>query len=180
MNKKKYELQINFFKLYYSPAFRIRVMSKSSAKVGEEIILEANLSDQYDNAGVDFKIYKDGADVEKDKPVAIVKGQNKGGKAEAKWRYNYVHDPENPLTKKPKFFFQAWSFKCEKKKSGNIEFGEDLICEIMTSTGQIVKNLKYTLYKTDGSTKEGNTGEEGKIEEKDLIPGSYTIEFKTK
>jgi hypothetical protein len=44
---------------------------------------------QHENAGVTFTIWKEGADREKDMPVARLQAQNKGGKAEVQWRYRF-------------------------------------------------------------------------------------------
>jgi hypothetical protein len=189
--------------------------SKSKAAVGEEITLEADLSDQYPNAGVDFKIFKEGADVEKDKPIAKVVGQNKNGKAEAKWvyrisdfefddqgndiaeyfkdKYNIELDPdiykvlikdykgkyENPVKKTAKFFFQVWSFKCEKKKSDNIEIGDDATLEILDMFGNKMENLQCSIMGPDGSESNETTNKDGLLNKKAVIPGKHQIKIKT-
>ena len=106
-----------------------------------------------------------------------MRGQNKGGKAEVKWRYNYFHNPDNPLTEKPKLFFSVKSFKCDIQESGNIEIYDEIAVEVFDDYGEPFKNLDYKLVEPDGNEVEGDTGEQGKIEETNLIPGEYEIEF---
>jgi phage baseplate assembly protein gpV/uncharacterized Zn-binding protein involved in type VI secretion len=150
--------------------------SVNRATVGEEVTLTVDCSDQYENANVVFSVWKDGADMEKDQPVAKLSAPNQGGKAEAKWRYVYVHDPKNPLKAKPKFEFTAKSYRCEEKKSGSVEWGADIYVEVLNPDGKPIKNLKYLLKGSE--EKEGKTGENGKIEMKSVIPGEYILEFK--
>jgi hypothetical protein len=81
---------------------------KSAEKglVGEVMKLSATCNeDMEEGAGVTFKVYKEGADPKWDKAVEELASSNKGGKADAEWTYQYRHDPENPLTEKPKYFF---------------------------------------------------------------------------
>ena len=64
--------------------------SSAKAKTGEEVTLSVDLVNQHENAGVTFTIWEEGADREKDTPVAKLKAQNKGGHAEANWRYDFA------------------------------------------------------------------------------------------
>ncbi|MBN2440532.1 MAG: hypothetical protein JXJ04_04285 [Spirochaetales bacterium] len=152
--------------------------SSDTAVIGEEVTLTVELVDQYDYANVTFTIWADGADKEKDSPEAVLKGQNIDGKAEVKWRYKYIEKSDNPLKEKPKFIFTAKSFRCEKVESGTLEWGQDLIIDVMDIYGVPLKNAKYTLIGPDGKEQEGDTGDNGKIEERNLIPGEYKVLFK--
>jgi hypothetical protein len=108
------------------------------------------LVNQHANAGVVFTIWKDGANRETDAPVAKLKAQNKGGSAEVKWRYIYNHDPENPLTEKPKFVFTVNSYRCAAVASANIEWGMNINLKIINDLGKPLKNIKYKLIGPDG------------------------------
>jgi uncharacterized Zn-binding protein involved in type VI secretion len=188
--------------------------SVDRATVGEEVTLSVSCSDQYENANVYFLVWPDGADTTKDAPVAKLSGQNKGGTAEAKWRYtmkgfefetpeenpsinfiekrlgvpinqelvkyyieNYKTKFKNPFKKTAKFFFTVKSFRCEEKKSGSIEIGDDLVIVFYDNNGKLLKNVKYSIHKPDGSFEDGTTGNDGKIEKKAWIPGKYQIRF---
>ncbi len=153
--------------------------SADKATVGEEVTLTVDCADQYENANVVFSVWKEGADTEKDQPVAKLTAPNKGGKAEAKWRYVYVHDPKNPLKAKPKFEFTVKSYRCEEKKSGSIEWGADIVFKLINNYGQPICNIRYTLKDPAGNEIEGNTGNEGKVEKKNQIPGEYQLLFKS-
>jgi hypothetical protein len=145
--------------------------------VGEEVTLSVSLTDQYENANVYFCVWPDGADTEKDAPLVKLASSNKGGKAEAKWRYIYVHDPKHPLTAKPKFVFIAKSYRCEEQRSGSIEWGDDLTIKMVNNFGEPIKNTKYKITGPDGNEENGTLGDDGKIEKKHVIPGSYKLEF---
>ena len=69
--------------------------SSAKAKSGDEVTLSVDLVNQHEHAGVTFTIWQEGADLQKDAPLAKLKGQNKGGKAEEKWRFNFEpYEPE--------------------------------------------------------------------------------------
>jgi hypothetical protein len=92
--------------------------SVDRANVGEEVTLFVTCVDQYENANVVFSVWKDGADTEKDRPVAKLTAPNKGGKAEAKTR---LHEPEMAADDdKLNYIFTAKSYRCEEVKSGNV------------------------------------------------------------
>lgn len=80
-------------------------------------------------------------------------------------------------------------FKCESGRSVrngecNVnregEWGQDVIITIINNIGESLKNIKYTITGPDGKEKNGDTGENGKIEEKNLIPGKYKVGFTNK
>ncbi|MBN1700202.1 MAG: hypothetical protein JW881_22010 [Spirochaetales bacterium] len=75
--------------------------STSKAVTGEEVTLEVRCVNQHENAGVFFTVWEEGADREKDMPVAVIVGQNNDGKAEVTWKYTmdeFVFKEEaNPL-----------------------------------------------------------------------------------
>jgi hypothetical protein len=76
--------------------------STEKGLVGETLKLTVNCNeDLEEGAGVTFRVYKEGSDPKRDKPVKELSGENRGGKAEAEWRY---HAPvakkerqENPM-----------------------------------------------------------------------------------
>ncbi|MBN2443861.1 MAG: hypothetical protein JXJ04_21040 [Spirochaetales bacterium] len=55
-----------------------------------------------------------------------------------------------------------------------------MIITIINNIGESLKNIKYTITGPDGKEKNGDTGENGKIEEKNLIPGKYKVGFTNK
>ncbi|MBN2533883.1 MAG: hypothetical protein JXB88_13415, partial [Spirochaetales bacterium] len=117
----------------------------------------------------------EGADREKDMPVAVLKGQNQDGRAEVKWRYHYIHNPNNPLKEKPKFVFTAKSFRCEEVESGGVEWGADTTILCRDSTGDILAELNYYLLKDGKKDKQGKTDNDGILKETDIIPGQYIL-----
>jgi uncharacterized Zn-binding protein involved in type VI secretion len=190
--------------------------STDKAATGEEVSLSVDLVDQYEYANVTFKIWEEGADREKDMPVAVLKGQNREGKAEAKWRYriytlvlpdkessfirfledkmgftvdrsaakyyieNYEEEFDNPHDKTAKFYFTCKSFRCKEVESGIIEIGDDLKLVFTDEYGKPLKDTHFTIAGPDKSKTEGTTGDNGKIEEKGIIPGIHQIELEYK
>jgi hypothetical protein len=141
--------------------------------VGQTLTLAVESKDLADGEPVLFRVFPEGADPEHDKPVAAIQGTNEGGKAEVVWRYEYKHDPEKPLTEKPKYFFTA-SGHCRGVKSGDVEIAAKLEVVVVNKiTG--TKKSDYLLYYPDGTEEEGQTNDEGLIEKEDLVPGLYEI-----
>ncbi len=141
--------------------------------VGETLKLCVDCNaDMEEGAGVVFNIYdKNGNWIDERG------GENKGGKAEAEWVYHYKHNPDNPLTEKPKFMFKAKANHGVKTESGEVEIGQKLYVEIVTPLGDSAGVTEYTLYLPD-ETVEDKTEEDGIIEKEDLIPGIYGLVIK--
>ncbi|MCP4135084.1 MAG: hypothetical protein GY754_29180, partial [bacterium] len=162
-----------------TPSLSSPQWSKTEALVGEEMTLEVTCNDQYDNANVFFCIWVDGEEKKPNTHVKKLVGNNKGGKAKAKWRYVYIHDPENPVTEKPKFVFTAISFRCEEVESGAVEFSDKVDVEVKDNIlGEEVADREYKLI-VEGTdiTREGKVGSDKKILEEDLPPGKYQVRF---
>lgn len=154
--------------------------STDSALVGEEVTLSVNVQSQQGLRGaVQFKIYPDGADPEVDPPVATKAVRKESGKAEAKWRYQYIPDPDNPLDAKPKFFFEAWAFGCDKVKSGNVEMGVNLQFIVLADNGERVKDISYEIEEANGNINKGETDSNGAGELNGIIPSVLVIRLKS-
>jgi hypothetical protein len=126
--------------------------------------------DMEDGAGVTFRVYKEGADPERDKPEYEIGSKNEGGTAEAEWTYTYKHDPEKPLTEKPKYFFTVNAQRCKEAKSGNVEISRNYVIYVRNEGGA-VKNTTCTVALSDGSMEEISTDDEGKISLDERVPG---------
>jgi uncharacterized Zn-binding protein involved in type VI secretion/phage baseplate assembly protein gpV len=146
----------------------------AKVKIGEKVKLQVQLKNQYENAGVEFKVFPEGADVQNGQPLRKVYGTNIGGKAEAEWVYDYVHDPKNPLKKKPKFIYTADSFGCKQIKSPAVEFGAEIDIKCVDAFGNLMKKLDYELVNTGVK---GQTPDDGIIIKKDTVPGEI-VKFK--
>jgi hypothetical protein len=143
--------------------------------VGEALKLSVSCNeDMEEGAGVTFKVYKEGADPKLDRAEAELAAVNKGGKAEAEWPYRYRHDPENPLTEKPKFFFIATGQRCKEVKSGNVEIGQNYHV-FMENNGEILANVNCKVSLSDGTTENTTTDGEGFFELNEKTPGSVVI-----
>jgi type VI secretion system secreted protein VgrG len=147
-----------------------------SARVGEEITLCVDCVDQYELANVTFTIWEEGADREKDSPVAVLKGRNVDGKAKARWRYHYIHNPNKPLTEKPTFIFTAKSFRCDEVESGSVEIYDIITLFVAYDTGDDL-DCKIKVIQADGSESTYTPDSNGKVDISDLIPGEVTIVY---
>jgi phage baseplate assembly protein gpV len=138
---------------------------------GETLRMSAGFNaDAEEGAGVTFRVYEQGADTERDKPVYEAGAAVKDGKAEAEWAYHYRHDPENPLKEKPKYFFTVNSPRCKEAKSGSVEIGMDYYIHVKEA-GRVVANTPCTVGLSDGSTEKANTDGDGIIKLKAKVPG---------
>jgi phage baseplate assembly protein gpV len=146
---------------------------------GEALKLSVSCNeDMEEGGGVIFRVYGEGADPERDRPVEEIGSENKGGKAEAEWTYRYKHDPENPLKEKPKYFFTANGVRCKEVKSGNVEISQNLRTRMITSLDKPAIGKPYEIYLPDESVVKGETDNGGIIRADDLIPGIYQVMIK--
>jgi hypothetical protein len=137
--------------------------------------------DMEEGAWVMFRVYREGADAKRDKPASEKTAQNKEGRAEAEWAYEYRHDSEKPLTKKPKYFFTANAQRCKEAKSGNVEIGMDYRILLQTADDDILENTNCEIYFSDGTKENGTIDSDGYILFENKVPGvalraEYTAE----
>ncbi|MDR0320569.1 MAG: phage baseplate assembly protein V [Treponema sp.] len=150
--------------------------------VGDALKLSVSCNaDTAEGAGVTFKVYDEGADPKRDKPVYEAGGKNVNGKAEAEWEYHYEHDPENPLKEKPKYFFTVNSPRCKEVKSGTVEISAMIDVVVQDEiTQEIIKDAPCELFRDGETFQEVTTDDDGKITLEDLVPGNYSIMPKRK
>jgi hypothetical protein len=120
-------------------------------------------------------VYKEGADTERDAPEYEAGAKNEGGEAKAEWEYRYKHDPENPLTEKPKFFFTVNAHRCKEAKSGNVEISAKVDFVIVDEECKTVGNLPFKLTVAD-ETNNAQTEKNGSYKQDGCIPGNMTID----
>ena len=150
----------------------------STMLVGEKVKLHVKMNkDAEEGAGVDFKVYNEGDNPKWNEPIAERHGVVRGGEAEVEWIYEYIHDPENPLTKKPEIFFTAESFRCKTVRSGLIEVGMEVDIPVCEQDGTCISELEYTLTGVDGTEEKGKTGKDGVIRSETLLPGNFHVSF---
>ncbi|MDR1625630.1 MAG: phage baseplate assembly protein V [Spirochaetia bacterium] len=143
---------------------------------GEALRLGAGCNaDMEEGAGVVFRVYPEGADAQRDRPVAELAAANAGGTAEARWVYRYVHDAEQPLREKPRFFFVAAAARCREARSGAVEISQNLEIAIVGAKEYPAAGTGYRVFLPDGSVLEGKTGENGIVRAEGLVPGIYEI-----
>jgi len=131
--------------------------------------------DMEDGAWVVFRVYKEGANTKIDKPVFETSAEIKEGKAEAEWAYQYVHDPDNPLKEKPKYFFTANNPRCKEANSGNVEISANVDITIIDAEGKILGGRRFKLTMS-GKTRDLQTKKDGSYQHNDVAPGYMTIE----
>jgi hypothetical protein len=139
--------------------------------VGEALKLSVSCNgDMEEGAGVTFRVYQEGADPKRDRAEAELASGNRGGKAEAEWTYQYRHDPEKPLTEKPKFYFVATGRRCREAKSGNVEISKNyrILLEVDEN---VLANTKCKILLSDNTMENGITDENGVIKLDAKTPG---------
>jgi uncharacterized Zn-binding protein involved in type VI secretion len=146
-----------------------------SGLVGEELTLCVSCNaEMEEGAGVLFRIYPEGADRLRDKPTAELAAVNQGGTARGMWTYRFAQEEEQPLKRKPKFFFVAGAQRCRDRESGTVEFSQNLEALVIDAKENPVQAMPYTIF-LPGGTIEGETGGDGMIRQEGLIPGVYEI-----
>jgi len=145
---------------------------------GEKVKLYAEFNkDTQEGADVTFKIYNKGDNPKWNEPLAEQHRVVRGGKAEAELTYKYIHDPENPMTKNPEFFFTVESFRCKTVRSELIEVGMEVDIPVCDKMGKCISGIEYVLTSEGGVEAKGTTGSDGRIKSDALPPCDYEINF---
>ena len=148
----------------------------SKMLVGEKVKLHVKMNkDAEEGAGVDFKVYNEGDNPKWNAPLAERHGVVRGGEAEVEWSYEYIHDPENPLTKKPEIFFTAESFRCKTVRSELIEVSATLRGYVYRKPEMPLKDSIVKITGSGDSALDATTDNEGYFERADCIPDLYTL-----
>jgi uncharacterized Zn-binding protein involved in type VI secretion len=148
----------------------------NTSTVGETLLLTAHCNEYMpDGTVVDFQVFREGANLLRDKPEKKLQETVKDGKVQVAWKYRYKHDPDNPLTEKPKFFFTADSERCKQGKSELVEIGAKIDIIILDEDGKTFGNLPFEIT-IAGKTEKAQTDENGFFQKDSCVPGQMTIE----
>jgi uncharacterized Zn-binding protein involved in type VI secretion len=144
----------------------------AAAVLGEELELGVSCNgDVGEGEGILFRVYPDGADPAWVSPLGELVGENRGGAASVRWVYPYRHDPEQPLTEKPRLFFTAGCSRSKDLKSGAVEIGANVNITVLDIFENPLKKIPYTLYHSNGSEMSEESDDAGIIHKDGLIPG---------
>jgi hypothetical protein len=138
---------------------------------GQALKLSAGFNaDAEEGAAVAFRVYREGADPKWDKPEHEAGAKVKDGRAEAEWAYHYMHDPENPLKEKPKYFFTVNSPRCKEAESGDVEIGMNFRVYVKEG-GEPVVNTPCKVEYSNGNTEDTSTDGDGTVKLEKRVPG---------
>jgi hypothetical protein len=127
--------------------------STGKGLVGKALTLSVSCNgDTEEGAGVIFKVYPEGADPERDSPVAELASVNKEGKAGAEW--NPTDTREKGDTAELKYFFTADAKRSGRIKSPPIAIKNPQIIEMKWEPGAIYQGQEAKLYFTTFETVE--------------------------
>jgi hypothetical protein len=146
-----------------------------TAEIGEKVVFAVTFGGGVEEgAPVAIKLYKDGADTQRDRPVKEWRTTVEESKAKAEWVCACWNDPENPLTEKPKFFYTVESPRCAAARSGSLEVSQSLCVEAVDGNGYYLGGgMEYELKHRSGECERGNCA--GRIEKTGLIPGKWEL-----
>lgn len=141
--------------------------SLSSALVGQNLKLYAEVKNVEDGQGLTFKIMESG----KDEPIGILGAEVKDGKAEVDWTYIYKHDEEHPLKEKPKLKLVVTGSRCKEAESQELEISGTVEIYVINDYGEIQTSYDYKFKHLDSGDEKSGKIKDGKIKIEDLIPG---------
>ena len=158
----------------------------AKALVGDEVYLCADVTDIADGATAKLKIVEKDDDGDDD-DLTVLTDKVQDGKIRCDWKVVYMEDNDDTESQKemeekgytlPEYAFTVECDGIESDESGLL----DVMGWIKTQfkdkkSGKPISNHKYTIYLLDGSTKKGITNSDGFVDEKDLKPGKYFINF---
>ena len=158
----------------------------TKALVGDEVYLCADVTDIDDGATATIKIIEKDDDGNND-DIDSVSGKVQDSKIKTKWKVIYTEDDDDSNSQQEKeekgYTLPEYAFSVECDGVESDESGQlDVMGWIKTQfkdkkSGKPISNHKYTIYLLDGSTKKGITNSDGFVDEKDLKPGKYFINF---
>jgi hypothetical protein len=164
--------------------------SASEARRGDILTLKASVENLPDAARVKIVIYEFDRGGANDKIVELpATVENK--KIELQWAYEYHEDTDeipsdeqmqrygrnyNP----PEYFFTVKVDKQEfgkKQESGLLEFKDWVEIQLVDDHGNAVANQRYQLTLPDGTTRDGELDNDGRVRLEDIPPGEITITY---
>lgn len=152
-------------------------------RLGKTAVLEASVQDEANRKEkVRFRIYKKVNGKKEKTPYTTIYDNEKDGKAKVDWKYIYIHDYKNPISEKPKFCFDVWSFRTMKVTDGSedIEISMDIKIQFINNDGKPVKNKKCKLKFSNGKVEDVVSDSEGYIKKEDMVPNNFIVEFKNR
>ncbi|MBN2534512.1 MAG: hypothetical protein JXB88_16635, partial [Spirochaetales bacterium] len=90
---------------------------------------------------------------------------------------DYKDDFDNPIKQTAKFYFTVKSFRCDIAEADVLEIGARITVTVYDEWGKPLKKAKYKMIGPDGKESEGETGDDGKIDEQGMIPGQHQIQI---
>ena len=158
----------------------------TKALVGDEVYLCADVTNIADGATAKIKVIEKDDDGDDD-DLTVLTDKVQDGKIRCDWKVVYMEDNDDTESQKemeekgytlPEYAFSVECDGVESDESGQL----DVMGWIKTQfkdkkSGKPISNHKYTIYLLDGSTKKGITNSDGFVDEKDLKPGKYFINF---
>ncbi|MBI4576683.1 MAG: carboxypeptidase regulatory-like domain-containing protein [Planctomycetes bacterium] len=140
---------------------------------GDTVVMSVEVSGYPDGTPATFKVFEVDVDSAAD-PVTTVKGQVKGGRAEAEWTYEGIVDEDEPGA--PEFVFECIVGK-SKVLSEVLEAEDVLDLEFKDEDGQPVADAELTVEFADGTRREAKTDAAGKLRLTDIPRRAYEVRF---
>lgn len=149
--------------------------STNSAKVGETVQLQSDISGFDSGTEAVFQIFKQSAS-SADEQMDTVKTESSGDKVEADWQFEYRGDTGVPsLGKKsaegysnPRFYFIVDVEGC-RARSGVLEITDSLKIVLKDENGNPIADEEYVVYFANGEVRRGTLDQNGEAVE-DRIP----------
>jgi phage baseplate assembly protein gpV len=158
--------------------------SISEALVGDEVTLHIETKDIEDGDTVRVEVWEHDEDNKHDYVTGLT-GTVGNGKAEVRWQVVYREDNDDSTSGKELaekgYTLPEYHFTVRHRRSGS---AESPVVHVKGWTGNILKeketkdnlaNKKYTLFLPDNMEIEGQAGEDGVIDERELPVGNYYI-----
>jgi hypothetical protein len=144
--------------------------------VGEPLKLTVTCKNFEEGEKVVFEIFSENTG--QDELIISMPVKIKDEKAETEWAYQYKHNPDKPLTEKPKFFFTVTGRRCKEEKGPIVEIGQNHTLFVKDHNEDYLLHTDCTIELSDGSTIQATSDGDGFIELPDKVPSMIlSVEF---
>ncbi|MCK4656102.1 MAG: hypothetical protein KAT85_03700, partial [candidate division Zixibacteria bacterium] len=145
--------------------------STKTAKVGETVQLQADISGFDSGTEAVFQIFKQSTSAA-DEQMDTVKAESSGDKVEADWQFEYQGDTGNPsLGKKragkysnPRFYFIV-DVDGSRARSGVLEITDSLKIVLKDENGNPIADEEYVVHFANGEVRRGTLDQNGEAVE---------------
>lgn len=148
---------------------------RSSADMGAEIRMEADVGAELNGTAVRFRVWERGADIFSDQPVAVIMATVRNGRATGSWVYTSERDPHYPRKDYPRYFFTAGAETGAELRSSMVRITAWVSVRLVDWDNKPLARTRFRLVSSSGREYQDVTDDTGEARVENLVPAEYSI-----